>query len=148
MCVCVQVKGNVFKNKRVLMEAVHKQKSEKAREKNIADQFEARRVKNKATRERKGARREERLVSVSSCEGLKVLGIVWGGGAGAIDGDVVLGQLMGTWWTWCWGNVQGGGTGAGQCMREKLLKADRCRGGAPACNVTLHLHLHLDSAAP
>lgn len=31
------------------------------REKAIADQFEARRAKNKATRERKAARREERL---------------------------------------------------------------------------------------
>ena len=31
-----------------------------AREKNIADQFEARRAKNKATRERKLGRREER----------------------------------------------------------------------------------------
>jgi hypothetical protein len=35
------------------------------REKAIADQFEARRAKNKATRERKAARREERLSSVS-----------------------------------------------------------------------------------
>jgi large subunit ribosomal protein L19e len=60
-----QVKGNVFKNKRVLIEAVHKQKAEKVREKAIADQFEARRAKNKATRERKAARREERLSSVS-----------------------------------------------------------------------------------
>ena len=58
----VQVKGNVFKNKRVLMEAVHEMKAEKLREKNITEQLEARRAKNKATRERKIARREERLM--------------------------------------------------------------------------------------
>lgn len=37
------------------------------REKAIADQFEARRAKNKASRERKAARREERLTAVSWC---------------------------------------------------------------------------------
>lgn len=55
----------MYKNKRVLMEAVHKQKAEKVREKTIADQFEARRAKNKASRERKLGRREERLAAVS-----------------------------------------------------------------------------------
>eukprot|EP00775_Hariotina_reticulata_P007528 gene7528-7738_t len=59
----MKVKGNVFKNKRVLIEAV--------REKAIADQFEARRAKNKATRERKAQRREERLTSAphTTCQG-------------------------------------------------------------------------------
>lgn len=52
------------------MEAIHKQKAEKQREKAIADQFEARRAKNKSSRARKLERRETRLagVSIASCE--------------------------------------------------------------------------------
>merc|ERR1711904_114368 len=57
----LKVKGNVYKNKRVLMESIHKEKAEKLREKAIAEQYDSRRTKNKAARLRKLERREEKL---------------------------------------------------------------------------------------
>jgi len=46
-------KGNVYKNKRVLVEAIHKLKTERAKERQVADQMAARKAKNAKAMERK-----------------------------------------------------------------------------------------------
>merc|ERR1712232_392058 len=56
----LKCKGNTYKNKRMLIEAIHKEKAEKARDEAIAGQFEARRSKMKALRARIAIRREDK----------------------------------------------------------------------------------------
>merc|ERR1711988_1810130 len=58
-------KGNLYKNKSVLIEAIHKMKQEKIREKQLEEQKEARRVK---AAERKEKRNHRKMVQMGIVE--------------------------------------------------------------------------------
>ena len=62
-------KGNLFKNKSVLIEGIHKMKQEKLREKQLAEQRDARRKKNAERKEKRINRKLEQLGVVKKVEG-------------------------------------------------------------------------------
>merc|ERR1712086_1063123 len=55
----MKCKGNVFKNKRVLVEAIHREKTKMAHNKQVFDQAEARRTKAKALKAKRTEKSKE-----------------------------------------------------------------------------------------
>jgi len=59
----VKAKGNQFKNKRVIVEAIHKVKAERLKSKALEEQSTARKEKAKLQKEKKASKKEELLKS-------------------------------------------------------------------------------------
>merc|ERR1719408_209822 len=57
----VRAKGNQFKNKRVLVEAIHKAKAEQMKAKAIEEQSAAKKEKARLQKEKKAAKKEEQV---------------------------------------------------------------------------------------
>eukprot|EP01121_Diplochlamys_sp_Union-15-3_P017118 TRINITY_DN596_c0_g1_i10.p1 TRINITY_DN596_c0_g1~~TRINITY_DN596_c0_g1_i10.p1 ORF type:complete len:199 (+),score=33.04 TRINITY_DN596_c0_g1_i10:40-636(+) len=70
----MRAKGNQFKNKRVLMETIHKEKVDRTRTKVSESQAEALRSQNKAARTKRQAKQEDKLKKIA-------LGVAEGGNA-------------------------------------------------------------------
>merc|ERR1711903_135828 len=64
----MKCKGNVFKNKRVLVEAIHREKTKKIHEKQVAEQAEARRTKAKALKAKRTEKKQDNINAGASTD--------------------------------------------------------------------------------